>query len=223
MQFLQETREALDEYVSLTEPDLDDSLMVLGDSAARIVPECVGLSLTLHDDELTFTLVGSPRRVAATIDSRADLPATDPPNGADDEPLDEERWADAARDRAARGVASSLSLPMLQDGRVVGDVHLYASSAQAFVGRHQALALALGASAAGAVTNADLAFESRRRAVEAPRRLRERHVVEVGVGILAAREDLELEVARTRLHDAAARAGISDPQAAQLLVDMHRG
>lgn len=222
MQFLPATREALDEYLSFSEPDLDDLLLMLGASAAGIVPECVGLSLTLHAEELTFTLVRDPRRGAAPTLSRIDRPAPDPPVGAD-ALLDEETWAAAARDEAASGVASSLSLPMLQDGRVVGDVHLYASSTQAFVGRHEALASALGASAAGAVTNADLAFESRCRAVEAPRQLREQHVVEVGVGILAAREDIELETARARLHEAATRAGLSDPQAAQLLVDMHRG
>lgn len=224
MQFLPATREALDEYLSVSEPDLDDSLLMLGASAARIVPECVGLSLTLHDEELTFTLVRSSPGTATARSVRAASPAPEPPapEGAD-ALLDEERWAVAARGEAASGVASSLSLPMLQDGRIVGDVHLYASSAQAFVGRHQDLALALGASAAGAVTNADLAFESRDRAGEAPRRLREQHVVEVGVGILAAREDLELETARARLHEAATRAGLSDWQAAQLLVDMHRG
>lgn len=216
MQFLSETRDALDEYLSLTGPDLDDSLLMLGESATRIVPDCVGLSLTLLDEDLTFTLV-EPERLDAGADRTA-------PTDADgDAPLDEAAWASAAREEAAEGVASSLCLPMVQHGRVVGDLHLYASSPDAFRGRHQDLALALGASASGAVTNADLGFESRRRAEEAPRKLREQHVIEVGVGILAAREELDLEAARVRLRAAAERAGLSEAQAAQLLVDMHRG
>ena len=216
MQFLSETRDALDEYLSLTGPDLDDSLLMLGESATRIVPDCVGLSLTLLDEDLTFTLV-EPERLDAGAD------ATAPTDADGDAPLDEAAWASAAREEAAEGVASSLCLPMVQHGRVVGDLHLYASSPDAFRGRHQDLALALGASASGAVTNADLGFESRRRAEEAPRKLREQHVIEVGVGILAAREELDLEAARVRLRAAAERAGLSEAQAAQLLVDMHRG
>lgn len=216
MQFLSETRDALDEYLSLTGPDLDDSLLMLGESATRIVPDCVGLSLTLLDEDLTFTLV-EPER----LDAGADVTAPTDADG--DAPLDEAAWASAAREEAAEGVASSLCLPMVQHGRVVGDLHLYASSPDAFRGRHQDLALALGASASGAVTNADLGFESRRRAEEAPRKLREQHVIEVGVGILAAREELDLEAARVRLRAAAERAGLSEAQAAQLLVDMHRG
>jgi len=216
VQFLSETRDALDEYLSLTGPDLDDSLLLLGESATRIVPDCVGLSLTLLDEDLTFTLV-EPERLDAGAD------ATAPTDADGDAPLDEAAWASAAREEAAEGVASSLCLPMVQHGRVVGDLHLYASSPDAFRGRHQDLALALGASASGAVTNADLGFESRRRAEEAPRKLREQHVIEVGVGILAAREELDLEAARVRLRAAAERAGLSEAQAAQLLVDMHRG
>jgi predicted transcriptional regulator len=53
--------------------------------------------------------------------------------------------------------------------------------------------------------------------------LREQQAVEVGVGILAAREALEVEVARERLHDAAVRAGISDRQAALVLIHVHTG
>ena len=219
MQFLTETRDALDEYLCLTGPDLDDSLLMLGESAARIVPDCVGLSLTLADEDLTFTLVETDR----LHDAAGDAGVTTEEPSDEDAPLDEESWAQAAREEAAAGVASSLCLSMVHHGRVVGDLHLYASSPDAFRGRHQDLAVALGASASGAVTNADLGFESRRRAEEAPRKLREQHVIEVGVGILAAREDLDLEAARERLHAAAGRAGLSDVQAAQLLVDMHRG
>jgi GAF domain-containing protein len=230
MDFLPRTQEALDEYLSLADPELERSLMVMGDSAARIIPECVGLSLTLYDEDLTFTLV-APSLPLAGIDATNHLgggpcvPAVDEDEqGLDavDELLDEGRWALFAQAGAAAGVASSLSLPVLERGRVVGGINLYASSVDAFLGHHHDLASALGASATGAVTNADLAFETRLRAEMAPQQLRDQQALEVATGMLAAREDLDVEEARELLVQAAARAGISVVQAALVVIDLHR-
>jgi GAF domain-containing protein len=234
VQFLPPTQEALNEYLSLADPDLGSSLLSMGDSAAEIVPDCVGLSLTLYDEDLTFTLVDSRLPFPGT--GAGDAPAREPyvPAARVDAqhversegvagPMDEDRWALYARASAAVGVASSLSLPVVEEGRVVGGINLYASSSEAFEGHHRDLAVALGASVVGAVTNADLDFESRRRAEQAPAVLREQQEVEVGIGILAAREGLDVDTARERLQDAALRAGISDVQAARVVIDIHRG
>jgi len=229
MEFLHHTREALDEYLSLTDPDLEGSLLTKGDSAERIVSECVGLSFTLLDEDLTFALVAPTLPMAA---SGPPFPRDGPTlsNGggsgtapAGSELLDEDRWAVMARSQSAEGVASSLSMSMLDGGRVVGGITLYASSPNAFAGHHAELAAALGASADGAVTNADLGFEARRRAEEAPRRVRDEQVVEVGTGILAARLGLELETARWRLREAPAHAGVTEVQAATVIFTAHRG
>ena len=231
MEFLSYTQEALDEYLSLADPDLEGSLMAMADRAVSIVPECVGLSLTLYDQEdLTFTLVASSL-VMASIDAMQYLDGgpcvaavQDNRSRAEDvaDLLDEERWALFARASAAAGVESSLSLPVVDHDRVVGGVNLYASSRDAFSGHHRDLAAALGASASGAVANADLAFESRRRAEHAPVRLREQRLVEVATGILAAREGLEVHVARGRLEDAATRAGIGLGEAATVVIHVHQ-
>ena len=239
MDFLHHTREALDEYVSLAEPDLETSLQAMGCAAESIVAECVGLSLTLLEQDLTFALVApslpgatrepafSHRQAAAAAPSQASDPA--PTAGPDDggqragSGLDEDLWALMARSQSAEGIASSLSLPMLEDGRVVGGITLYASSEDAFAGRHTLLADALGASADGAVTNADLGFEARRRAEEAPRRLREEQIVDVGTGILAARLNLDIGSARGRLREASAHAGVTEAQAAAVILAAHRG
>lgn len=240
LQFMNRTKEALNEYVSLTDPDLEGSLMSMGDWAARIIPECVGLSLTLFDPDLTFALVAptlDPAEKAAAPEaghqtgSDTDNASVAPRLGAErgrgstkaaSEPLDEERWAVMARDSCALGVASSLSMPVLDEGRVVGGINVYASSPDAFSGHHDELAAALGASADGAVTNADLGFESRRRAEEAPRKLREEQVLDVGVGILAARLGLGLDPARRRLHDSAEQAGVTATQAALVVINALR-
>jgi GAF domain-containing protein len=228
VQFLPHTQAALDEYLSTADTDLEQSLLSMGSAAERIVPDCVGLSLTLYDEDLTFTLVSSDLPVPADDLERpgpgSPLRPTEPPprlRPVDDSLLDEDRWALLARAGAAAGVASSLSLPVLHHGHVVGGISVYASSSDAFEGHHHALASAFGASASGAVTNADLAFDSRRRAEQAPRVLREHQVLDVGVGILAAREGLDVATAHRRLEDAARRAGISDVQAALLLININ--
>ena len=136
--------------------------------------------------------------------------------------LDEDRWALFARASSTAGVASSLSLPVLTNDRVVGGINLYASSSEAFTGHHRDLASALGATATGAVTNADLTFETRRRAERAPGRLQDQRHVDVAIGILAARLGLDVEPARARLRDAAVRAGITEPQAALVLISVHQ-
>lgn len=225
LQFMHRTKEALNEYVSLTDPDLEGSLMSMAGGAARIIPECVALSLTLFDEDLTFAMVAptmesaEPAAESGNDDSPL-LPSSPAYWSTQDacEPLDEERWAQMARVQSAVGVASSLSMPVLDHGRIVGGINVYASSPDAFSGHHDELAAALGASANGAVTNADLGFESRRRAEDAPRQLREEQVLDVGSGILAAQLGLELEAARSRLHESAAQAGVTTIQAALVVI-----
>ena len=132
--------------------------------------------------------------------------------------LDEEGWAALARQQAAAGIASTVSLPVVHRDRVVLGIDLYACTPHAFDDRLEDLARSLGAWRDGAVTNADLAFESRRRAEEAPQRLKERRTVEVAVGLLAARQGLDVESARALLRACAHRAGIRDVQAALVLL-----
>jgi GAF domain-containing protein len=140
-----------------------------------------------------------------------------------DDAADRDRWAWFARTGAARGIASSLSLPVVRDGRVVGGINLYAVTDHAFDGHVDELAAALGADAATAVTDADLSFASGQQAASTPSRLRERQDVDTAVGMLAARHRESLAASRTRLATAAGRAGISQPLAARVVLDLHTG
>jgi GAF domain-containing protein len=230
VEFLPDTQAALDEYVSLTEPDLAETLQEMSSAATRIVADCVGLSLCLYDEDLTFTLVASELPLAGLdamqyLDGGPCVSAVEE-NQVRNETmaglLDEERWRVFALASAAAGVASSLSLPLLDGDRVVGGINLYASSADAFLDHHQELASALGSSAIHAVTNADLGFRSRERAGRAPGQLLDQQQVEVAVGILAARERLDIDAARSHLVNAAERAGITVSQAAQVLVAVYQ-
>ena len=64
------------------------------------------------------------------------------------------------------GHGSTLSLPILDDDQVVAGVNLYASTDDAFDGKHVEVARVCRAWAPGAVTNADLAFRTREEAAD---------------------------------------------------------
>ena len=57
MELLPQSKEALDEYVTPSVDDVEGLLRVIEGWATRTVPECVALSVTMLDDDLTFTLV----------------------------------------------------------------------------------------------------------------------------------------------------------------------
>jgi GAF domain-containing protein len=139
------------------------------------------------------------------------------------DPMDEEQWRLFSLVSAASGVASSLSLPIYRDNALVGGANLYASTANAFTGRHEQLADALGARAAEAVTNADLSFSTRLDAAAAPQQMRDRIEIETATGLLAARSGKDLEVAQQLLREAAVRAGVPLALVARVLVLAHRG
>jgi hypothetical protein len=211
MQLLPQSREALDEYVAESVDDVEGLLRVIEGWAVRAVPDCVALSVTLLDEDLTFTLV--------------DEEATQPRDGSEDVPpgdraredayaLDEAGWADMARERAFAGIASTVSLPVVEHGRAVLNIDLYASTAHAFRDRVDGLVDALGAWQAGAVTNADLSFETLRRAELAPALLREQRLVDVAVGLVAARMAVTTRDAAVLLDVAAEQAGVTRIQAA---------
>ena len=216
MELLPQSREALDEYVTPSIHDVEDLLRVIEGWALRAVPECVALSVTLLDEDLTFTLVdasagGERPRTASEAGGRQPTGEAEPLHA-----LDEAEWADMARERAFEGIASTVSLPVVEEGRAVLNIDLYASTAHAFHDRIDGLVAALGAWQAGAVTNADLGFETLRRAQEAPERLREQRLVDVAVGLVAARAGLTTDDALDLLREAAKVAGIGETQAASV-------
>ena len=232
MEPLPETQDALGEFMEPDESDLGQVLSSLGRTARAIVPECVGLSLCLIREGLTFTLTATTREVAEVdaiqyvdggpcVWEEAER-GTQPTEVAMDDLLDEHRWSLFARASAAAGIASSLSLTLKDDDRVVGGINLYAATADAFTGHHDELEHALGAEVGSAVRDADLGFETRRAAARAPEQLQQQNEIEVALGMLAARYHESIDDARRRLSDAAARADLSDAEVARVLIVIHR-
>jgi hypothetical protein len=134
--------------------------------------------------------------------------------------LDEDTWQLFGAATAAVGVASTLSLPILVGEEVVAGVNLYASTKDAFDGLHETLATICDASAADAVTNADLAFTTRQTAALAAGQIRDEHAVSIAIGILISADLLSPEGASARLRQSAERAGISETQAARFITEV---
>jgi transcriptional regulator with GAF, ATPase, and Fis domain len=224
MEPIPETREVLKDLIKSGEDQVAEDLFRMGRLARDIVPECVGLSLALVQYGLTFTLAATSEQIAG-LDAVQYLdggPCVDAAHaGRDleveqDELLDETQWQMYSQASAAAGVASSLTLPVLDSyGTVIGTINLYASTLDAFRDRLERLAKALGASAAKAVSNADLSFSSRLEAAEAPRRLADQRDIDIAVGMIAASQHVHTATAGERLRAAASRAGITELQAAR--------
>lgn len=197
MEPVPETRQALEAIGVAEGHHLTRTLEEMGRAAEIIVPDLVGLSVALVREQLTFTLVASDVSIAW-------------------------RWELFAPAGLVSGVASSLSLPIIKAGEVTGGVNLYASTRRAFSGRQELLAAALGATARGAVADADLSFDSRRQAALAPVRLRDRHDVDTATGLLAARHQESAAQAADRIAQAASRAGLPQPAVARVVLALHR-
>jgi hypothetical protein len=212
MELLPQSKEALDEYVTPSVDDVEGLLRVIEGWALRTVPECVALSVTMLDDDLTFTLVDPG--AGGDLMSAPDGSGRGSTRSGEDYALDEGGWAEMARERAFAGIASTVCLPVVEAGRAVLNIDLYASTAHAFHDRIDGLVAALGAWQAGAVTNADLGFDTLRRAQAAPARLREQRLVDVAVGLVAARVGVSTDEACALLEQAAEQAGVTESEAA---------
>jgi GAF domain-containing protein len=231
---LPETRVVLNTLVGYGRTEIVEGLATLVQQTRIIVPELSGLSLGRVEDGLVFTLVASSVDVAAIdaaqyldggpcVEATAEATIEAWTLPADAQDLhDEQRWATYVRATAAAGIASSLSLPVMSDGRAIGSVNLYASTPDAFDGNHAELAKVLGASVTEVVANADLTFSTRLQAAQAPVRLAY-HDIQIAVGIIAERLKVNVEDARERLADSAERAAITQLEAARALIETLTG
>ncbi len=223
-----ESAAAIEEIARATaDPDLPARLRRLAGRVQEVVPDCLGLSLTAAEHGVTITLVASPALVQDldAVQYLDDGPCERSVRGHETlevslDATDERAWQLFARAAASRGVASTLSLPILDGGRAVGGVNLYGGSAQCFTGHHEQLAEILGAEAAAAVTNADLDFSTLEAARRAPEVLQASQVLDHASGMLATARDLSIEEARNRIRRAAARARVTERRVAEIVVEL---
>jgi hypothetical protein len=176
MEPIPETVEAMEEFGPFAEGDLLGELRQQGVRVRGLVPDLVGLSLASVEHDVTLTLVASSEEIAV-LDGVQYLfggPCVDAVEANavreynDDDVLDERAWQQFSLATAHAAVASTLTLPVLAEDLVVGSVNLYAASRNAFGDMHQEIADVFHAWAPGAVTNADLSFDTRKAAEQAP-------------------------------------------------------
>jgi GAF domain-containing protein len=229
MRPIHQTVEALTQIGRVTgQVDLLEALQQLSNQVQQCVPDCTGLSLAWTEHGVTFTLVASDEEIAV-LDALQYLdggPCVDAVHGGHGietgsaSPLDEEQWRMFAQATAASGVRSTLTLPLTEEGCVIGSVNMYGASAQAFDGHHEQLAQILGAWAPGAISNADLSFGSRRLAEQAPAALRAQGHIDKAVGFIGVHQGVSTTRALELLQHAATRAGISPEQLAEAILDL---
>lgn len=229
MEPLPETTIAINELDAFAaDDDLLQQLLSSGDRVRHVVPDCVGLSFTLLSEDVTFTVVATAAEIAMldAVQYLDDGPCVrsvavgEPIAVATGDAMDEEGWHLFADATAARGVASTLSLPLLVGEVVTGGFNLYGASRTCFNGHHEQIAEILGAWAEGAVTNADLPFRTRLTARRAPQVLRDAASVDVAIGLLSGQLGISLDEARERLGKSAVRAGIDLAPVARLVIDL---
>jgi GAF domain-containing protein len=228
MEPIPKTVEALRELTRYGDETIARTLAQISRGVERIVPEIVGVSLSIINEHLTFTLTATTGPVAELdgMQYLAGGPCEDTLHSGEvrtfhaGDVVDEEQWRLFANATAAAGIQSTLSLPILRDGVVVAGVNIYASAPRAFEGHHEALAEVCGAWAEGAVRNADMDFSSRFEAAETPDRLRAELLVDQAVGALMSRWGITVEESDRRLRSAAQRAGISDAQMARAILGL---
>jgi GAF domain-containing protein len=221
-----ETREALRRLAQVGDEQLADDLGEAATALRARVPGLVGLSITVVEQGITFTYLTSDLSLSR-LDAMQYLgggPCEDAISTARTVEvdhgglLDEGRWAFFARASTSLGVASTLSLPILDEGHVVGSVNVYGADPDTFHGRHEELAELFGAWAPGAVTNADLAFSTRLDGARAVSRLEDLAVIDLAVGMLVAANAVSPVDARELLEQAAVRADVTLVEVAHLLV-----
>jgi len=201
----------------LDDEDLLPLLRRLGVRLVELVPACVGLSVSMLEHDVTFTVASSapPILLLDAFQYADDGPCLAAVGSASavswsDEDA-EEKWRTFAAASASAGVASTLSFPIVRDERVVGGFNLYASTPHAFDGHHQEVADLLGGWAGGATTNADLSFTTRDLARQAPEKLHDQTRLAVAGALLAQALWCDHDAAVERLRRAAHQAALPLP------------
>ncbi len=218
MEPLPETAEADDLYGPFIyeNADLLEQLVAMGDQVALLAPGCLGLSYSLVEEDVVFTVVDTHRGAAPrdAVQNAEGGPSVTPvatdqvTSQHDTDPLREESWLSTAAATSTAGIASTLSLPVSDHGRVTGAFNLYGATTTTFDGHFDEIARLLGAWAKGAVTNADLDFTTRGLAQQAPHLLRETTRLTVAAVLVANDQASTLTQAKEHLRNEALRAGV---------------
>jgi GAF domain-containing protein len=140
-------------------PDMDAFLDKMVHLAAQVVTPAAGCGLTVRRDGQPFSAAVS-NDLAAQVDEiqygTDEGPCLDAMAGGTvvqvDDLSQEQRWDGYRPHAVAKGVVSSLSLPLMVDGESLGALNLYSATPAGFVGPQRARAEEFAAQCAAALT-----------------------------------------------------------------------
>ena len=204
--------------------DLGRDLQDMADRVVAAVPDCMGLSITYREHDLTFTYLRTGDKVSVldAVQYLSSGPCEVSSRTGEEfvigDLLDEDRWQLFAQASASLGVRSSLSFPLRAGDRVIGSVNFYGMTPDAFPSEEQPLARMFGAWVEDAVRNADLSMSTVHKARQAPGVLHDRDIVDQATGVFAAQHQITMDAALDRLTDAAARGGTTVVEVARAVV-----
>jgi hypothetical protein len=191
----------------------------------RLVPDLVGMSVTLFHQQIPFTVTATSlqaRQLDATqylFDGPCVHAARSGETTQVPDVLDEQRWRQYAQLAALRGVHSSLSVPLMAAGRVQGAVNLYAASPTSFDDRADLVSVVFSGRPGQTTLNADLGFTTRVTASELPVNQERLRDLNLGIGLLMQNNGWDAEEAESHLRRAADLAGCEVTQFARSLVE----
>ncbi|MEP6632424.1 MAG: GAF and ANTAR domain-containing protein [Lapillicoccus sp.] len=192
--------------VALTGRDLEDVLGEITTIARRAIPGVDASSVTLIRGEKAFT-AAYDGQMALDADElqyeRGYGPCVDAGLAgqamAIDDMTTEQRWPDYCRAVAARGVGSSLSIPLPFQSTTIGALNNYALRAHAFGDVDRPLAEEVASWIALAIGHADLAAQADDELSHLRAAMKSRAVIEQAKGILVERFKVTEEMAFTML------------------------
>ncbi|GAB2581550.1 GAF and ANTAR domain-containing protein [Microlunatus antarcticus] len=187
--------------------------------AVNAIPGADGAGLTLIEDDRADTIVATAAFVSDVDDVQYGLgdgpcimAAREGRTVMSGSLEDEPRWGAFGGRVAALGVHSVVSLPLRLGVDVLGAMNVYARAHDAFDARAAELGEAFAAPAAVAVQHAQVVEQTRRLAEELLASLETRASIEQAVGVLMAREGIDVDEARAMLdvlaHERGAPLGV---------------
>ena len=192
--------------IVLADRDLNDVLAEVTTIARRALPQCEAASITLIRDEKAYT-AAHDGQMALDADEmqyeRGYGPCLDAGRAGQvflvEDMASEQRWPDYAKHAAARGVGSSLSVPLPFQSATIGALNNYASKAHAFGDEDRALAEEVASWIALALGNADAAVTTKGELAQLRAAMLSRAVIEQAKGRLMERHGIDENEAFTLL------------------------
>jgi GAF domain-containing protein len=189
------SRDALDELGDMTASgqSLDDILERTVHLARQVLPFDVESSITLIDDA-EATTPAFTGRVSLELDETQYSLGFGPCLAAAEagqlvtitDLRTDTRWPQFARDAIAKGIGSTLSVPLPVQRQVIGALNMYAAGRAAFDSDAVELVKSFGAYAAVAITNTTLYLSASQLAEQMTAAMASRAVIEQAKGMLMA-------------------------------------